>query len=263
MDSPLTILLTGAAGLSGSGLRPVLQDRGHRVRLLDKLPTAPTTTETAIVADLTDLDAVRAAARGVDVIVHLGGHSREQSWDELAQVNVEGTRTVLEAARLEGVRHLLIASSTHAVGVWPIPEELVDYLPIRPDSLYGVSKAAMEALASAYADRHDLVISLARIGTIHDKPNSVRTLSTWLSLPDLARLVEATARYQRAGAHLVWAVSANSRGWFSLEPGRRIGYEPKDNAEDFADTVSDDPIDQNGLIGGAFADDTHPLGVHW
>jgi nucleoside-diphosphate-sugar epimerase len=207
--------------------------------------------ETAVQADLTDAAAVRDAVRGVDLVVHLGGIPHEGPWSELASANVDGTRVVLEAAVQEGVRHVLIASSTHAVGFWPVPSTPVEDLAPRPDSYYGVSKAAAEALGSVFADRHGLVVTLARIGTIEATPSKHRSLSTWLSYPDLVRLVHAAATYDTPGAHVVWAISRNTRRWFSLEPGRAMGYEPQDDAETYAARLgASDGDTHDGLVGG-------------
>ncbi|MBE1877630.1 NAD-dependent epimerase/dehydratase family protein [Myceligenerans pegani] len=256
-------LITGAAGAAAAGIRPILRDRGADLVLLDVAPVRAGTGEVAIRADLTDAAAVQDALRGVDMVIHLGGFSRERPWSDIAHANIDGTRTLLEAMVRADVRHALIASSTHVVGFWPIPSRRVESLPSRPDSYYGVSKVAIEGLASAFADRHDLVLTLARIGTVEPAPSSPRSLATWLSFPDLVRLVEATAGHTVPGAHPVWAVSRNTRRWFSLEPGRAIGYEPEDDAEEYAARFAMPDDAGNGLIGGAFADASHPLGVAW
>lgn len=261
MARPRRYLITGAAGRAARGIRPILRDQGVELRLLDVEPMDAEPGETAIRSDLADADAVREAVDGVDLVVHLGGIPRQAPWADLASANVDGTRVVLEAVADAGVRHVLLASSNHAVGSWPVPPSPVEHLPPRPDSYYGVSKAAVESLGSVFADRHDLVVTIARIGTIEETPSSVRSLSTWLSFPDLVRLVHAAASYDVPGAHIVWGISRNTRRWFSLEPGREIGYEPQDDAEAYAD-VLDDPEESAGeLIGGGSADAGRALGA--
>lgn len=257
-------LITGAAGKAALGIRPILRAQGVELVLLDRAPLEAQPGERAVLADLTDPQAVRDAVRGVDLVVHLGGLAREHPWPDIASANIDGTRVLLEAAAAEGVRHVLLASSTHAVGFWPIPSEPVEDLPLRPDCYYGVSKVVIESLASVFADRYGMVVTVARIGTIEETPSSHRSLATWLSYPDFVRLVEAAAAHDTPGAHLVWAISHNTRRWFSLEPGRAVGYEPRDDAETYAaglDPSGDD--DGNGLVGGPFADAAHPLGVAW
>ncbi len=262
--APRRYLITGAAGKAARGIRPILRAQGIELTLLDRAPLTAQPGETVVRAELTDAEAVRAAVRGVDLVVHLGGLPREHPWPDIASANIDGTRVLLEASAAEGVRHVLIASSTHVVGFWPIPSAPVDDLPARPDSYYGVSKVVIESLGSVFADRHDMVVTLARIGTIEEAPSNHRSLATWLSYADFVRLIEAAASHDTAGAHMVWAISRNTRRWFSLEPGRKIGYEPQDDAEAYAALVgpaSDNP--DNGLIGAGFADAAHPLGVAW
>jgi uronate dehydrogenase len=262
------IVITGAAGLAARGVRPLLRDAGHRLVLLDLVDPDPVGDETAVIASVTDTAAVRDAIRGADAVIHLGGLSRERPWPALAEANVEGTRSVLEAARDTGVRRVMLASSTHAVGFHAIPAQPVHRLEPRPDGYYGASKAAMEALGSVFADRHGLTVVSVRIGSVLERPASVRTLSTWLSLPDLARLVEAVAVLDDPGAHIVWGVSRNTRAWFAPDAGERIGYHPEDDSEAFAADVlaaGRDGVDRdaNGLIGGEFAAPEHPLGEPW
>ncbi|MBM7387600.1 nucleoside-diphosphate-sugar epimerase [Clavibacter michiganensis] len=262
------MVITGAAGAAARGVRPLLRAAGHRLVLLDLVDPDPVDGETALIASVTDAAAVREAIRDADVVVHLGGLSRERPWAALADANVEGTRIVLEAARDTGVRRVMLASSTHAVGFHPVPAEPVDRLEPRPDGYYGASKAAMEALGSVFADRHALSVVSVRIGSVLDRPVSRRRLSTWLSLPDLARLVEAAAVLDAPGAHVVWGVSRNTRAWFSPDAGERIGYHPEDDSEAFAAAVlagagDGEDRDANGLIGGEFAADAHPLGEPW
>ena len=49
---------------------------------------------------------------------------------------------------------------------------------------------------------------------------------------------------------VVWGISNNTRGWWDLEPGRAIGYDPRDDAEDFAAEVEAEPeTEQDGLDG--------------
>jgi hypothetical protein len=66
----------------------------------------------------------------------------------------------------------------------------------------------------------------------------VRSLSTWLSPDDAGRLFEACLAAPRPGFRVVFGVSANTRGgWVSLDEARALGYEPRDDAEAYADEV--------------------------
>lgn len=263
--NPHTIALTGGAGMMATLLRPYLAAAGHTVRLLDLAEAdGPGPRESVHVGSVSDPDFMLAALDGVSAVIHLGGLHREKAWAELVATNITGTQVTLEAARRNGVERVLLASSTHAVGFHPTAAAAKDEVLVpRPDTYYGVSKAAVEALGSLYADKYGMKVVSARIGTGGERPGNVRTLGSWLSPADSFRLVEATLNDQGApGHHVVWAVSANSRGWASLDAGRRIGFEPQDDAEAFAanvDTASEDTW--AGLLGGFWASEGHRVGM--
>jgi hypothetical protein len=175
----------------------------------------------------------------VDAIVHLGGESKEAPAEDVLRVNGYGTYCVLEAARRHGIRRVVLASSSHAIGYHDRDDEaypggLPADLPPRPDTLYGMSKVAVEALGQLYVDRFGLAVICLRIGLWFPKPPQLRGLATWLSPDDGARLIEACIATDRTGFHFVWAVSRNTRRWWSLAEGEAIGYFPKDDAEVFA-----------------------------
>jgi nucleoside-diphosphate-sugar epimerase len=252
----MRILMTGAAGGVGTLLRPRLAREGRVLRLLDLAAVEPGDGEEAITADVTDPEAMAGAMDGVDAVLHLGGYSVEHHWQDILDVNINGTYVVLEAARKAGVRHVVLASSNHAVGFHPREAEAPDYLFPRPDTFYGVSKVTKEALGSLYHDRYGMAVTCLRIGSCFEQPRDLRMLSTWLSPDDCARLTEAALAAD--GYHVVWGVSANTRGWWSPEEGRAIGYEPKDDAEVYAPGLiaelgEPDPESmEQALLGGRF-----------
>ncbi|WP_308102902.1 NAD(P)-dependent oxidoreductase [Lentzea sp. CC55] len=235
------ILITGAGGGVGTLMRTRLAAEGRVLRLLDiaDLPAATDGENVELVqASVTDMAAMEAASEDVDAVIHLGGHSLEESWDKILRVNIDGTHTVLEAARRAGVRRVVLASSNHAVGFVERAQGVAgDYAFPRPDTYYGVSKVAMEALGSLYADRYGMDVIAIRIGSCFEKPKDVRMLSTWMSPDDGARLFEACLSAPSPGFRVVWGVSDNKRGWFSLDEARALGYEPKDDSEQYAAEV--------------------------
>jgi uronate dehydrogenase len=100
------LVITGAAGNIGSMLRPRLARPGRWLRLLDVRPIPPAQPGERIErveASVTDLDALETAFSGADAVVHLGGFSEERAWEELVEVNINGTYRVFEAARRQGV----------------------------------------------------------------------------------------------------------------------------------------------------------------
>ena len=102
------VLVTGMSGLIGGALRARLA-AAHELRALnrgrvDGVPCHQ--------ADIADLEAIRPAFDGVDVVVHLAANAHGSApWADVLQHNVVGTYNVFEAARLAGVKRVIYASS--------------------------------------------------------------------------------------------------------------------------------------------------------
>jgi len=187
---------------------------------------------------VTDLDVMERACRDVDAVIHLAGHSKERSWEEIAEVNIGGTYTVFEAARRQRVPRVIFASSTHAVGYAPLDgPEAPDGVYPRPDTNYGVGKVAGEAIGSLYADRYGMDVICVRLGVCHGNPGRPQLLGRWISHDDCARLLDACLFVPSPGFRIVWGVSANTRRMLSLAEAQRLGYEPRDDSEQFADEL--------------------------
>jgi uronate dehydrogenase len=254
------VVITGAGGLVGGMLRPRLARPDRTLRLLDLVPLTAGPGEEVLQASVTDLDALTRACTGADAVIHLAGVSGERPWEQVMQTNIHGTYVVFEAARRAGCGRVIYASSNHAVGFtprdsFPVP----DYAYPAPDTFYGVSKAAGEALASLYHSRYGLDAICLRILTCAERPVNIRALSTWLSPDDAGRLFEACLTVPRPGFRVAFGVSDNSRGgWVSLAEARALGFEPQDDAEAFAAEVTaaqgqPDPADPTlAYLGGQF-----------
>lgn len=231
-----TLLVTGAAGALGRLLVERLPAAGWAVRGFARSPHEGDW----VIGSVTDLDALVAAMDGVDAVFHLAGLSTPGSpWSDYLHTNIDGTHNVLEAARRIGVRKVIVASSNHAVGYTrrTAGEVAGDATP-RPDSFYGVSKVAMEALGSFFADEYGLSVASVRIGSCFERPTSARMLESWLSPGDFVRLTEALLRAEWDGHRMLWGVSRNTRRWFSLAEAEALGYAPLDDAEAYADEVA-------------------------
>ena len=264
------VLITGASGAIGRLLLPRLARPQRVLRVLDvePVPAADPAVEVHV-GSITDPPTALAACREADAVVHLAGLSTEAPWSQILATNVDGTRTVLDAAVQCGVPRVVLASSNHAAGFWSRehatqPGGLPASVPPRPDTFYGWSKAAIEALGSLYHDRFGLDVSCLRIGSCDERPADPRALATWLSPADCARLVEACLAVEPAGFRILWGISDNRRRWWSLAEGQAIGYQPQDDAEDHAATMLaahgepdlEDP--EHALVGGPFC--RRPLG---
>jgi uronate dehydrogenase len=256
------VLITGAAGRIGTWLRGGLPERGWAVRCLDVVPVTDVRPgEEQLVADVTDLAAMVDGTEGASAVVHLAGIAGESTWPAISHANIEGTYCALEAARRSGVPRVVLASSNHATGYTPRPDGglLTEAdAPPRPDTYYGVSKVAMEALGSLYVDRYGLDVVCLRIGSAFAEPTTTRQLATWLSPADTVSLVDAALTAPSPGFSVVWGVSDNTRRWWDLSAARALGYEPADDAEVYAEALIEvhdepDPSDPvHARVGGEY-----------
>jgi uronate dehydrogenase len=242
------LLITGAAGRIGRALRDGLRDHVGELWLVDREPLeAEVTNERCVRLDLRDVGAVGGVTAGVDAIVHLGALPGDAPFPTIIDNNVLTTFNVLEEARLAGVRRVVLASSNHATGMYPTSQRTGPHDPPRPDTFYGVGKACDEALASLYADRSHLEVACLRIGSFRGRPRTERELATWLSPRDCVHLVRRCLEAEDLGFAILYGVSANTRRWWDDPEAARIGYDPVDDAETYADEVTaDDPYRYQG-----------------
>lgn len=194
-------LITGGCGFIGCNLiRHLVAEGGHRLRVLDNLEVgrrerleafgpvvemapAACATESApdhielIVADILDADAVRAATRGCDVVVHLAANTgvpaSVQDPRRDCLVNVVGTLNCLEAARAERIKRFVFASSAAPVGEVepPVHEEKAPH----PVSPYGASKLSGEGYCSAYFRTFGLDTVALRFGNVYGADSDHKT----------------------------------------------------------------------------------------
>ncbi|WP_137283429.1 NAD-dependent epimerase/dehydratase family protein [Halorussus salinisoli] len=253
----MNVAITGAAG--NVGRQALLALCGHEVTPIthhehDELE-GPT-------LDVTDRDAFADALVGQDVLVHLAGNpSPDAEWEGVFEPNVGGTYNAYEAARANGVDRVVFASSNHAVQMHNVadpaePESMREDAetvrpddPTRPDSYYGVSKVAAEAIGDFYADCHGIEVVNLRIGWLMDEDELRETQddaggdgtgeararfarAMWLSPGDcreaIESAVEADLPESSVTAH---AVSRNDDRYLSLtETTRKLGYRPRDDS---------------------------------
>lgn len=232
------LLLTGAAGSLGRELRPGLRALSARLRLSDRAPVDDVAAgEEFVPAELGDAAAVLDLVAGVDAIAHLGGVSAEGPWAPILEANIVGMYHLYEAARRHGVRRIVYASSNHVTGFYRQDEVIGPRHPVRPDGLYGLSKAFGESLAQLYWDRHRIETVSIRIGSSFPEPKDRRMLATWLSFDDLERLVVAALTAPVVGHSIVYGMSDNATSWWDNTAGRHLGYRPQDSSERFRAAV--------------------------
>jgi nucleoside-diphosphate-sugar epimerase len=249
------ILVTGAEGTIGTAVREHLGGRYELTSLTLTPQEFP-----SHVADIADLDAILPAFENVDAVVHLAASaSLETPWDDVLHNNIVGTYNVFEAARQAGVSRVVFASSNHTVGMYEMDgaPDIYDTddgrsydhtAEIRPDSLYGVSKAYGEALGRMYMERYGLRVFCLRIGAVraNDDPTAPtanplidldaegkrnRLRAVWLSRRDCAELIAACLEVEDVSWAVVYGVSGNARRFWDLDHARELlGWEPQDSA---------------------------------
>jgi nucleoside-diphosphate-sugar epimerase len=248
------IFITGGSGLIGTILNNHLS-KNYQIVNLDISKSKNNLSET-IIGDMNVYEDVLEGSKGCSVIIHLGAViSVDSSWDLVLKNNIESTRNVYEAAKINNIEKVIFASSNHAVGLFENDEPyrqivngnyknidpnkipLIDHnVPIRPDSYYGISKAYGETIGRYYFEKHDIQSVNLRIGTVQktDTPkSSVRHFATWLSHPDIAQLVEKSI-IKEVKFEIFYGVSNNKwRFWDIKNAYNKIGYEPVENAENY------------------------------
>jgi UDP-glucose 4-epimerase len=151
--------VTGGAGFIGSNLVRALLERGDEVRVLDNFSTGNRANlegldVEVVEGELRSYERVHAATRGVEVVFHQGAlPSVPRSIQDpltTSAVNVEGTLNVLLAARDEGVRRVVFASSSSVYGSsGELPRR--ESMPADPISPYAVAKLAAERYCISFS----------------------------------------------------------------------------------------------------------------
>lgn len=150
------VAITGATGFIGRQVVPLAVNRGYDVRILIR-PGAERKIETrsdrltAARGRLSDIGSLNALTRGADLVIHLAGVAHSEVWSEedrtkVRTVNVGGTQNVLECARENGVRRMVVASSAH-VYAGQKGVDLREDSPQEAENIYAESKIQIEQLA--------------------------------------------------------------------------------------------------------------------
>lgn len=239
-SAPRTILLTGAAGRIGTAFRRQASDR-YRFRLADRvtagLDDSARQGHEVLALDVADPAACQAACRGIDTVVHLAADPSAEAdfYGSLLENNIKGTYNVFRAAKDQGCRRVVFASSIHAVIGYPPDVQARPDSPVRPLNMYGVSKCFGEAVAAAFAYAEDLSSIAIRIGAydapwLHEDP-SPRNLSAYLSHRDMNQLLVRCIETEGIRFAVVHGLSDNRFKRLDLSSTRDLlGYEPEDDA---------------------------------
>lgn len=230
------LLVTGATGRVGTGLRPYLR-ADYDLLLHDRLPVPDLQPgERAVQGDLADYVSVLAAVRQADAVLHLACvHGLELRFEDSLQANFRGTMTLLDAVRIAGISRYVYASSHHVLGTHDslglVPES-ADALDLAPDAVYGLGKAFGELASRMYAERYGFKTMLIRIGNADPQVGDGRALRMWTSARDLAQLIDIGLTDERVTCDVVYGVSRSPQPMFANARAEELGYRPVDDAAD-------------------------------
>ena len=238
------LLITGAAGLVGSALRKYLRGR-YDFRLLfhNNIPEVESEDE-IVVSDTADFEQMVDAAAGVDAIAHLGiavskrGYPRSRYNRMVIETDINGTYNIFEAARINGVKTVIYASSNAITGRYETDGLLsTPEVTPRPRDFYGVGKAFGEALGRHYHDLFGLSVYCIRICNF---PNTdeVNTkyepgMNRWLSACDMAELAACCLEAKHPQFGIIYGVSQGSESKFDISNSLElVGWQPRDRGAD-------------------------------
>ena len=232
------VLVTGAAGNIGAYFAEHAKDK-YDLRLMVREEGDAKDIRSfgeVVTADLSDLDRMKRLCRGCDAVLHLAADpSPSATWSDLLEANIVGAYHAMVAARAEGVRRFVYASSIHAVSGYPPDVQVKTSEPVNPGDLYGVTKCFGEALGRYMAEQEGMSTIAVRIGAFQPDSSAkakdgVNMLDAWVSQRDLQQLLELCVEAEHVKFAVVHGVSDNRFKRLDLTDARELlGYRPQDD----------------------------------
>ena len=183
--------------------------------------------------DVADAAAVGAAMSGVDALVHLAAQPHDRPFPELLGPNVVGLYNVMDAARANGVKRVVLASSMMVVSGWmEDPQRVATVGERRPHNHYALTKVWAEQMGELYARRGGMSVIAVRLGWMVRNPDEARHMlrskifDCYVSRADGARALAAAVEARDITFEVVYAASRGGERVFDMEPARRLlGFE--------------------------------------
>ncbi|WP_166219381.1 NAD-dependent epimerase/dehydratase family protein [Pseudomonas atagonensis] len=230
------ILVTGAAGQIGSAFWAAQGDCAD-LRLADlDISGLPASAE-RISLDITDPARCLEACEGIHTVIHLAADPNADAdfMTSLLPVNIIGTYNMLTAAKAQGCKRFIFASSAQAIEGYPKDVQVHEHMAPRPGNHYGVSKAFGEALASLHANDGQMTTIAVRIANVATfqpgETHSPRDVAAFISVRDVVALLGNCVNAELSGYHVVHGVSDNRYKRLSIDTTKKVvGYTPLDDA---------------------------------
>jgi len=170
----MSVLVTGGRGYLGRYVVDGLVQRGHSVvdYNRDLGPGPRHELHVPVLGELGDIPRLLTIVKEHDVerVVHTAAQSHPDVSLEMplatVESNVTGTCCVLEAARLSGIRRVVVFSSECAYGHTP-PGSVPESTPLQPRTPYGVTKAATEMLGGSYNECFEMDVIALRVSEVY------------------------------------------------------------------------------------------------
>jgi len=240
MSTPVRVLVTGSSGRVGRAAVAELLRRGHTVRGFDLTPTRGLAD--CVIGTLADRPALDRAMENVECVIHLAATPDDDDFlASLLPNNIVGLFHTMEAARLAGVRRMVLASSGQ-VSWWqqftgPIPVRPED--PVSPKAWYAATKMFMESIGRTFVEMHGMSVIIARLGWCPRTPEQVAEIAAsehfrdvYFSPGDVGRFFACAVEAPESVRHaVVYGVSrALVQAKFDLSSAEKLlGYVPQES----------------------------------
>jgi nucleoside-diphosphate-sugar epimerase len=248
------VLVTGASGLLGSLVIRDLSDKYE----FSGLSRRPVEGIVHTQAEITDIEALRRASVGMDMVLHLAAETQTpDDWDKVMATTIAGTLNMYRAAHEAGVKRVVFMSSgmtmrgyeffegspylalaENRLDRMPDDVPMITHLdPPRPKGFYGVGKLFGENTGRLFSDQYGMSVICIRLGAVKasDSPELIQLLPGFLSQSDAIQMIDLCLSAPESIRFDIFdAISENARRWRDTSHAKKVlGWKPTGSADRF------------------------------